>query len=247
MAYGMYISAEGALAQSLRLETIANNLANVDTTGFKKDLALFQARLAEEPARGLAPAGDGSVNDIGGGVKPCESATDFSPGPMKNTGIETDLALRGRGFFMVDKHGEQMLTRAGNFTRRPDGMLVTPDDYPVLSEDGTPIILNGPWMFSENGTLATSDAVFRLAIAEPESLGDLAKVGENLFRPLAKVGPLPEGLRTVAQGMLEGSGVNPVREMVEMIETTRAFEANVNMIRHHDQSFGTLISRILKV
>lgn len=247
MAYGMYISAEGCLAQSLRLETISNNLANVDTTGFKKDLTLFQARLAEEAARGLAPAGDGSINDVGGGVRVADRAIDFSPGPMKNTGIPTDLAIRGRGFFVVDKNGEAMLTRAGNFSRRPDGTLVTPDDYPVLTEDGTPIILNGPFNMSEDGVLSTADGAYRLGLAEPESLGDLVKVGENLFRPLAPTGPLPAALRSVTQGMIEGSGVNPVREMVEMIETTRAFEANVNMIRHHDQAFGTLISRVLKV
>ena len=82
MAYGMYISAEGAMAQSLRLETIANNLANVDTVGFKRDLALCQARLAEEAAMGLAPAGDGSINDVGGGVMVEATVTDFSPGPM---------------------------------------------------------------------------------------------------------------------------------------------------------------------
>jgi flagellar basal-body rod protein FlgF len=247
MAYGMYISAEGALAQSLRMETIANNLANVDTAGFKQDLARFQARYAEEIARGLAPAGDGTINDLGGGVAVCEGTTDFSPGPMKNTGIDTDLAIRGRGFFVVDHGGEQMLTRAGNFQITPEGTLVSGSGDPVISEDGTPIVITGPWKFSEDGTLQMPDGAARLALAEPESLGDLVKVGDNLFRPLAPVRPLPQELRSVASGFLEGSGVNAVTAMVEMIETTRAFEANVNMIRNHDQMFGTLISRILKV
>ena len=82
---------------------------------------------------------------------------------------------------------------------------------------------------------------------EPESLGDLAKAGENLWQPLAPVRPLDPAARGVAQGFLEGSGTNAVREMVDMIETSRAYEANVNMIRNHDQMFGTLISRVLKV
>jgi flagellar basal body rod protein FlgG len=243
----MYISAEGAMAQSLRMETIANNLANVDTVGFKRDLALMQARLAEEAARGLAPAGDGSINDVGGGVMVEATVTDFSPGPLKSTGLETDFALRGRGFFVVERGGEQLLTRAGNFQRTPDGMLVTADGDPVLAEDGNPAIVPGPFVFVEDGTLVTPDGVARLAVAEPDSLGDLVKVGENLYSPLGPIGPLANELRSVAQGFLEASGVNAVREMVEMIETTRAFEANVNMIRHHDQAFGTLISRVLKV
>lgn len=247
MAYGMYISAEGAMAQSLRMETIANNLANVDTTGFKKDLALFQARLAEEEARGLAPAGDGTINDVGGGVTVVEGATDFSPGPMKTTGIETDFALRGRGFFLIDHGGQRMLTRAGNFQLTPTGNLVTADGDLVISEEGTPIVLPGPFQFSEDGTFVTSEGAIRTAIVEPESLGDLVKIGDNLFSPLGRIAPLPADLRNVAQGVLETSGVNAVREMVDMIETTRAFEANVNMIRYHDQAFGTLISRVLKV
>lgn len=247
MAYGMYISADGAMAQSLRMETIANNLANVDTVGFKKDLALFQARLAEEEARGLAPAGDGTIDDVGGGVTAVQGVTDFSPGPMKNTGIETDFALRGRGFFLVDHGGQRMLTRAGNFQMTPTGNLITADGDLVISEEGTPIVLSGPYQFYEDGTFITSEGSTRTAIVEPESLGDLVKVGENLFSPLGRIAPLPADLRSMAQGTLETSGVNAVREMVDMIETTRAFEANVNMIRYHDQAFGTLIGRILKV
>lgn len=247
MAYGMYISAEGAVAQSLRLETIANNLANVDTVGFKKDMAIFQARFAEEAARGLAPAGDGSINDVGGGVMVERTATDYSPGPMKNTGIETDVAIRGRGFFLVEHGGKQLLTRAGNFQRTPEGALVTPDGDRVLSDEGTPAVVTGPFQFAEDGTFYTAEGAARLAVVEPTSLGDLVKVGDNLFEPLSPVAALPPEDRRLAQGFLETSGVTAVSEMTEMIATTRAFEANVNMIRHHDSCFGTLISRVLKV
>lgn len=247
MAYGMYISAEGALAQQLRLEAISNNLANVDTAGYKRDLPLFQARFAEAINQGLAQPNAGTVNDVGGGVMVLDNATDYSPGPLKNTAIDTDFAIRGRGFFVVERDGEQLLTRAGNFQTTADGTLVNPDGYPVLTEDGGPIVLTGPWQFSEDGVITSPDGVQRLAIAEPASLGDLAKVGENLFRPLAPVGDLAQEFRSVAQGFLEGSGTSAVREMTDMIETTRAYEANVNMIRHHDSMFGTLISRVLRV
>jgi flagellar basal-body rod protein FlgF/flagellar basal-body rod protein FlgG len=243
----MYISAEGALAQSVRLETIANNLANVDTTGFKRDLAQFQARYAEAIDQGLVPAEAGTVNDVGGGVKVLPSFTDYSQGPMKKTGQPTDVAIRGRGFFVVERDGVEHLTRAGNFTVTPEGALTTQDGYPVMSEEGGPIILAGPFQFSEDGTFQSGDGVQRLAMVEPASLGDLSKVGENLFLPLAQVEPLPTELRSVAQGFIEGSGTSAVREMTDMIETTRAYEANVNMIRHHDQIQGTLISRVLKV
>lgn len=247
MAYGMYISAEGALAQTVRLETISNNLANADTVGFKRDLAQFQARYSEAVEQGLVPPDVGTVNDVGGGVQVLQTITDYSPGPMKNTGLPTDMAIRGRGFFVVDRHGEQMLTRSGNFQLTPQGLLTTTEGYPVMSETGTPIVLTGPFQAGEDGSIASPDGLQRFALVEPESLGDLAKAGENLWQPLAPVRPLDPAARGVAQGFLEGSGTNAVREMVDMIETSRAYEANVNMIRNHDQMFGTLISRVLKV
>jgi flagellar basal-body rod protein FlgF len=247
MAYGMYISAEGALAQQTRLETITNNIANADTIGFKRDLAIFQARNAEAIDRGLAQPHAGTINDVGGGVMVMGNQTDFSQGPLKTTDIPTDFAIRGRGFFMVEKNGERMLTRAGGFQQLTDGTLATTDGYPVLTEDGEPLLIDGPWQFSEDGTITSTGGAQRMAIVEPASLGDLVKTGENLFRPLGPIAPLANDFRSVAQGMIEGSGTTAVSEMVQMIETTRAYEANVNMIKNHDTMFGTLISRVLKV
>ena len=125
MPYGMYISAEGAAAQAQRLEVIANNLANVDTAGFKQDVPTFQARFAEAIQQGQARPGDHSINDIGGGVKIIDVETDYSIGQLKHTGNDLDLAINGKGFFHVHgDDGKQYLTRAGNFaldTRRPAG------------------------------------------------------------------------------------------------------------------------------
>ena len=116
MPYGMYISAEGAAVQAQRLEVIANNLANVDTAGFKQDVPTFQARFAEAIQKGQAQSGDRSINDIGGGVKVMNVATDYSMGEMKRTGNDLDLAINGKGFFQVKgDDGKQYLTRAGDF------------------------------------------------------------------------------------------------------------------------------------
>ena len=101
MPYGMYISAEGAAAQAQLLEVIANNLANVDTAGFKQDVPTFMARFAEAIQKGQAQSGDGSLNDIGGGVKIMNVATDYSMGELKRTGNDLDFAINGKGFFHV--------------------------------------------------------------------------------------------------------------------------------------------------
>jgi flagellar basal-body rod protein FlgF len=250
MPYGLYISAEGALAQSLRLDTISNNLANVDTAGFKRDLAMFQARYAEEIERGQAEPGSGSINDLGGGVIVLETKTDYSIGPQKHTEVPTDMSIQGEGFFVVQKGNQSYLTRAGNFRLTDTGALVTQDGLPVISDEGDPVAIDpggGAWNVSHDGVvIQQGGATIRLALTQPESLGDLVKVGENLFAPLSTPKPLEPEQRRVAQGWLEGSSVKPTREMMDMIEASRAFEANVNMIRNQDQMLGTLVNRVLR-
>jgi flagellar basal-body rod protein FlgF len=244
--YGLYISAEGAQALSQRLEVLSNNLANVDTTAFKRDLALFKARLTEADEQGLDQPGTGTINDLSGGVQFYETKTDFSQGPMRKTGAEFDMAIQGDGFFVVQKGDQQFLTRAGNFQLDGQNQLVSADGFPVMSDAGTPIVIDSPWQLTANGEVAQAGALTPLAIVRPQSFGDLVKSGESLFKPLAPPVALPPGERRVAGGYLEGSGVRPTVEMMELIETSRAFEANVNLIRYQDQAMGSLISRVLK-
>ena len=250
MPYGIYVSAEGAFVQSQRLETIANNLANVTTAGFKRDLTLFQARFAEAIEQGMQPAGSRTIADVGGGVAVLANKTDFSQGPLQETGLPTDLAIEGRGFFVVKRDGQDFLTRAGNFALTGEGMLTTQDGFPVLSDQGDPIVIDpnlGPWTVTRDGIIAQGDTQTVIQLVEPASLGDLAKAGQTLFKPLAPVTAIEPEARRVAKGFVEQSGVNPTLEMMEMIETSRVFEANVNMMKHRDQILGALVTRVLKV
>lgn len=250
MPYGMYISSEGAHAQAKRLEVIANNMANVDTVGFKRELALLQARYAEEIAQGQDAAGSGSINDVGGGIKVAQTKTDFSAGPIRKTGGPTDFAIEGDGFFVVSKDGQEYLTRAGNFRFTSRGELVTQQGHPVLGEGGVPLVLErpgDPFQVSAEGTIQQGGNRRDLAIVRPSSPGDLVRAGENLFRPLAEARPVPAAERHVASGCLELSSVRPTLEMVEMIECSRVLEANANMMRLQDQMVGGLISRVMKV
>lgn len=248
MPYGLYISAEGALAQTARLEALSNNLANAGTSGFKRDLALFQARFAEETLRGSDYPGSRSLNDLGGGVEVRQTTTDFSTGPMKPTGAAADVALPGEGFFMIQRDGQNLLTRAGNFRVWNDGALQTQDGYPVLTPDGQPIVLDPslPWQINDRGMILQDGAAIPLAIMRPPAGAGLAKAGENLFRPLAPPEPVPDEQRRVLTGTLEMSSVKPTLEMMDLITTSRAFEANVNMIRHQDQMMGALIGRLMR-
>ncbi|RMF97135.1 MAG: flagellar biosynthesis protein FlgF, partial [Planctomycetota bacterium] len=175
-------------------------------------------------------------------------------GPIKETGVETDFAIRGDGFFVVEKDGETFLTRSGNFFINNQGELVTQfgnAHYRVLSPDGNPIVIdpinNGPWELLPDGTIQQPGARQRLALVEPTSYDSLRRVGENLFQPLDGYEELPAERRNVVAGHLEMSGVQPTAEMVDMITTSRLLEANLNMMQTQDQMLSGLFNRVMRV
>lgn len=247
--YGLYLSAEGANAQAKRLEFIANNLANVETPGFKRDVPTFQARFAEAIQQGKDFPGSQSINDTGGGVKLMEVGTDFSRATLRDTSIPTDFAINGDGFFRVqDTTGDEFLTRAGNFEIDSQGRMLTEGGrFAVLDNGGKPIRLDPqiPWEMLAGGNINQGGTVTSLGLARPASLGDLVKAGANVFRSLAPTAVVPPQERDIRQGYLEQSGVSSIREMNVMIETTRAFEANTQLIQHQDGMIGQLLSRVL--
>lgn len=250
MPYGLYISAEGARAQSRRLEVISNNLANVNTVGFKPDVATFQSRFAEAIQQGAVMPGARGQEDLGGGVKIDETLTNFAAGSLQHTGNNNDMAIIGNGFFQVSgPGGEPMLTRAGNFRVDNQNRLVTANGgHAVLSAGGGPIELNpeSQWRVTRTGDIEQDGTLTPLAVVQPESLGELNKVGANLFRARGPVSAVPNAQREVRTGVLEMSGVSPTTEMMSMIETSRAFEANARMIQNQDQMLSNLIGRVLR-
>lgn len=248
MPYGLYISAAGAHAQSQRVEVLSNNIANASTPGFKRELAVLQARHAEAIEQGEDYPGTRGINNVGGGVYMRETLTDFAQGVLKETHRPADLAIEGEGFFLVEKDNEQFVTRAGNFEVAPDGRLVGPGNSTLLAEDGRPILLDpsSPWHIDPSGVVIQAGTATSMALVKPRSLGDLAKAGDNLFKPLANVQPLDPLARKVRSGYLEHSSSHPITEMTQLIEATRAYEANVRMIQNQDQTLGSLISRLLK-
>ncbi len=249
MPYGLYISAAGAHVQSQRLEVLSNNIANASTPGFKRELSVLQARNSQAIEQGEDYPGSRSINNVGGGVYLRETLTDFSPGVLKETHRPADLAIEGDGFFMVEKAGQRFLTRAGNFEIAPDGRLIGPGNSQLLSEDGAPILLDpsSPWSIDATGAVNQEGTTTNIAIVKPRSTGDLAKAGDNLFLPLAPTAPIDQLDRRVRSGYLEHSGAHPIKEMTQLIEATRAYEANIRMIQNQDQTLGSLIGRLLKV
>jgi len=248
MIYGLYLSAAGALASQHRMEVIANNLANVQTTGFKRDLATFreaplEADLRRAPAAFRHPVADG----IGGGIFAQPTFTDLRPGPLRHTRDPSDLAIAGEGFFVVDTPAGKRLTRDGRISISPAGHLVrATDGLALLGANGEQIRVDpaqGLQVASDGTVQQEGVAVSRLAVVRTADREDLRKAGGGLFRVLGEAGTRPADAR-VRQGYLEDSGVEPTTELTNLILANRSYELNARMLQQQDQTLGRLINTV---
>ncbi len=251
MYYGLYLSAAGATAQGQKVEVLSNNLANVDTVGFKRELAILESRDSEAIERQLALRGSRGLSDIGGGTGQNETATDFHVGTIRPTGNPLDMALETpNSFFVVQQGQEKLLTRAGNFQLSSAGELQTRQGDTVLASDGSPITLDSrlPWELLPGGFISQAGDVRELGLVQANQLSGLEKVGQNYFSATENnTTPVPTEERRVSNGYEERSGVNPMEEMVELIAAQRAYETSTRMIQNHDSMTSSLISRMLRV
>ncbi len=245
MIYGMYVSAGGALANSYRQDVIANNIANVDTVGFKQDLAMYTARPTESQENGQRRYTTALLEGLGGGTFSLPTYTDHTQANLEPTGRNYDLALEGNGFFQV-KQGDQVLyTRDGRFTHNTQNQLVMVESQlPVLDIAGNPIEVNPTLDFvvNENGTVSQNgQAIANLSIVEFNDTNKLTKQGGNLYINDEQAQQAQPSNSIIKQGYLEGSGVVAADQLVQMMKTQRMFEANMNMVRMQNQTMGRLI------
>lgn len=256
MVRGLYTSAVGMMTQMQKMDVVTNNIANVNTTGFKTDVAVTQS-FAEEMFKKLDDPLYDKVwhnQDIGEaslGVYVSSVHTDFSQGAFTHTEGTLDFALSNDGFFAVEstnKNGESntMLTRDGSFVRRSDGVLVTSEGNTVLGESGEITIPDGEIIVAPSGSIFVDgefiDKLQMYTIENPESL---RKVGDNLYNTIDET-VLQPYTGEVAQGYLEKSNVNSVDEMVKMIALSRVYEANSKMIQVHDSTLNRAVNDIGK-
>lgn len=229
---GLLESVETLLSQEQRLNQVTNNLANVDTPGFKKETVTFDEMLYQATS---------SRQRVG---KALHINTVHQQGVMQKTDAPLDLAISGDGFFRVQTPAGIRYTRAGNFQRNNEGLLVTANGYPVLGDSG-PITLTGNrFDVARDGSISVDGAQSgRLTVvkAEPQAL---KKEGENLFR-LEEAGVEEASPNfQLMQGHLEKSNVNTVTEMTEMIDLYRAYEGQQKMIRAVDDLDDLAVRRV---
>ncbi len=263
---GIYAALSGAMAQSQRLDTIANNIANVDTTGFKKDGQVFSdyVTVEQKPIEtNTVPRITASVNSFYN-TQGTETAyvdshgtfTDFGQGALKITGNPLDVAIEGHGFFEVQTPSGVKLTRNGAFKINAQGELVTSDGYPVLRAGNSNPSNRIIHLTSGNLTIGYSGDIFendnplgKLAVVNVKDTDALQKVGNSLYtlKPNYKETPHQANNFKIHQGYLEMSNVNIVNEMTKMIEATRTFQANRNAMHTFDQMEGELDNDVPKV
>jgi flagellar basal-body rod protein FlgG len=243
-------------AQTLNIDVISNNLANVATTGFKKSRADFQDLLYQNlRSPGVSSSADTQVPtgiQVGTGVRPAATQKMFTQGEFENTQNELDMAIEGDGFFQVlQPNGETAYTRAGAFKLDNEGRVVTSDGFPMEPEltvpddavgisigiDGTvSVLLAGETEPTEIGNIE---------LAEFINPAGLKSIGRNLFTPTGASGdattgtPGEDAFGNIAQGYLESSNVSVVDEMVNMIVAQRAYETNSKTIQASDEMLQT--------
>ncbi|MDA8138545.1 MAG: flagellar basal-body rod protein FlgF [Desulfobacteraceae bacterium] len=245
MSGTVYQAAAGALLQQMRLDMLSNNLANINSSGFKADVPTF--RITQETA---SPSSANTPTGITPYAPPMTSYIDFSPGPLAKTGNALDVAIVGKGFFEVQAPDGLRYTRKGNFTVNDQGQLSTSEGWPVMGQGGAIAVEGSQVQISEKGDLIIDgDTVNSLKVVNFANSNQLKKVGDTFFVPTngAQAQDLDDSELQVAQGFLEKSNVDPIRAMTELIETSRIFETYQRAMRSADDANAKTVSDVGKV
>ncbi len=252
----LHIAATGMSAQQMRVDTIANNLSNMSTTGYNARRADFADLHYQQFARaGAISAQDGTMLptgvQVGLGVRPASVSMMLQQGASKATGGDLDIAIEGRGYLEVTlPDGQPAYTRDGGLQRTGDGLIVTADGFEVvpgitIPNDARAISINAEGeVYAYFAGQVQPQLLGQLSLAGFANEKGLEAIGSNLFVETAASGPAQvsapgrDGLGTLRQGYLEESSVDPVREMTELIKAQRGYELNSKVITAADQMLG---------
>lgn len=256
MIRGLYTSAVGMMTQMQKMDVVSNNIANSDTTGFKKDTTVVRSfseeltKRLDDPKYRLIKFNQG-IGNMSLGVFVDEVYTDFSTGSFKETGGSLDCAISGDGFFAVnvtDQNGQttEKYTRDGSFTLDINNNLRTTEGNYVVGEGGNITVPNGVITIDSKGNIySNNEFVDKLKIVDFSNKESLRKVGDNLYETIDESNQT-DFTGNIVQGRLESSNVNPVQEMVKMISLARNYEANQKMVQTHDSTLSRAVNDIGK-
>jgi flagellar basal-body rod protein FlgF len=246
---GLYTSAMGMIVQEKRQANVSHNLANIETTSFKQQeiIAAASNRMnvlnrSNNPGNRLS-----SIGSMHFGTAIDDLYTDFQQGILQETKRPLDFAIEGEGFFTIQlPNGEHAYTRDGSFRLNAYGELTTKEGYLVLSDNGESIPLGTEDITADEygGIILPNGEFFNLGIVTFADVQNLHRVGDNLYTIEAGEEPLIGGAYALKQGFLEGSNVNPLEELVKMIEITRSFESNQRAVQAMDETLGKAVNEV---
>lgn len=235
MDRSIFVALSGAVIQEKRLEVLTDNLANVNTAGFKKQKPLFEDAMPD--AYGIRDFA--SMDKV---------VTDMSQGPSEKTGRMLDLAIKGEGFFVLNTRNGLRYTRDGSFTLGTDGTLMSREGFPVTGEKGVIKLTSPEVEIDAEGNIREKGAIVdRLKVVSFTNLMDLKREG-NFFMPVEGAKETAVSRDTaIDQGYVETSNVNAVRAMTTMIEAMRSFETHTKMIQAIDDMTKKAIDEVGRV
>ncbi|RKX50447.1 MAG: flagellar biosynthesis protein FlgF [Thermotogae bacterium] len=252
MLRGVYNSAMGMLIDMAKLDRISNDLANVDTAGYKQDREAFRAILdrmivciESEPARRSVLAT--AIGNLEHAVVLDEVVVDFTEGALENTKVPTHLAIDGDGLFAVERNGRVFYTRDGEFTLDSHGFLVTKSGDRVLDVNGNPMRFLDGYCFDEEGNLRdrNGNVVTKIGVYTFDDPRRLEKFGNNYFYETERSGRArPSQNFRILVGYVEKSNVEVVKAMVGMINALRHYETSQRAILVNDETLGRLINNV---
>ncbi|MBM7557001.1 flagellar basal-body rod protein FlgF [Halanaerobacter jeridensis] len=243
MIKGLYTAASGMQSSMRRQEIISNNLANTNTTGFKKETAINKA-FPEEMMNKIDTQSK-EIGTLGNGTAVDEVDTDHSAGKFKQTGNSMDWAIKGEGFFVVQTPQGERYTRNGNFTVDNQNRVVTQQGYPVRGKNGfLEVQEGGNVAIDDNTLLVNGQEVGGIRIRSFADKSGLAKEGENLFRRTPEAGNQFNATGKVQKGFVEGSNVNPIEEMTKMIQNSRTYQMDQKVIQINDQTLDQAVNQV---
>lgn len=264
MLRSLFTAISGLNAHQQMLDITANNVANVNTSGFKGSSTVFEDTLSQTLAGGGAPTATSGGTDpmqVGLGVKLAGTSLNFTQGSSQATGVTSNMLINGDGFFVVNKNGQQMYTRAGAFALDSAGNLVTPDGAMADDTTGAVINLSGlttgayvSWSIDASGRINAVDGagvttqLSQIGVATFANPNGLEKVGGTCFQAspnsgVASIGAANSGSRgSISSGYVEMSNVDLSQELTNLIISERGFQANSKVITTSDEVLQTLVN-----
>jgi len=253
MLYGLYLSAAGVQTNSYRQDVISNNIANAETVGFKRDLALFQQRRTEVSERGLSPSQSNALLEkLGGGVFASPTLIDHTQGELENTGNNLDVAIAGQGYFQAANGDKTGLTRDGRLLINNKGhlALAANENFELLDPKGKPIAVDPslpPNIDKEGVVTQKGKLVGRIAVVDVADPSQLKKSGGNMLAIADPKQVRPATGALLQAGYQERANVEPSSELASLMDAQRQLEANANMIRYQDQMLSKLCNEVGKI